>query len=65
MRIKRKFAICAAALAAIGLGPASVAHAQVCQHIGVWTRTEDGFKCAGYLFSGNCVWTDDCRKNVE
>jgi hypothetical protein len=66
MGFKRKIMICAAALASVGLGPGSTADAQVgCRHIGMWTRTVDGFVCAGDYYGGQCVWTDDCRKNVE
>lgn len=65
MKFKRKIMLCAVALAGIGLGPVSIAEAQVCRHIGVWTRTEDGYVCAGEYMAGNCVWTDDCRKSVE
>jgi hypothetical protein len=65
MRSNRKIMLYAVALAGIGLGPASTAEAQVCRHIGVWTRTDNGFVCAGEYLAGNCVWTDDCRKSVE
>jgi hypothetical protein len=65
MRFTRKHLFRAVALAAVGLGLTSAAEAQVCQHIGVWTRTDNGFVCAGERLSGNCVWTDDCRKSVE
>jgi hypothetical protein len=63
MRFKRTIMICAAAMA--GLSAVSTADAQRCQHIGRWTRTADGFVCSGYYTSGECLWYDDCRVNVD
>jgi hypothetical protein len=65
MRLNRKIMIRATALAAIGLGAVSTADAQVCRHIGRWTRTADGIRCLGDYVSGDCLWYDDCRKSVE
>lgn len=65
MGINRKIVIRAAALAGLGLGAVSAADAQVCQHIGRWTRTADGYVCSGHYATGDCVWTDDCRRNIE
>jgi hypothetical protein len=65
MGVSRKIRICAAALAGLGLGMASTADAQRCQHIGRWTRTADGFVCSGDYTSGECLWYDDCRVYAE
>lgn len=65
MRFTGKIMICVAALAGIGLAAASTAHAEVCKHIGMWTRTEDGYVCSGDYAVGQCVWYDDCRKYAE
>ena len=66
MRFDRKVILRVAALAGLGLGAAGVAHAQkVCRHIGNWTLVDGRYVCAGQYISGQCVWTDDCRVNVE
>lgn len=65
MRLNRKIMICVAALA--GLVTASAVHAQkkVCEHIGKWEVINGRIVCSGTYLSGDCVWTDDCRVNVE
>ncbi|HLM69752.1 MAG TPA: hypothetical protein VK358_19570 [Longimicrobium sp.] len=65
MRASRKIILGAATLVGIGLAAASTAEAQVCQHIGKWTRVGDGWVCSGDYTSGHCTWTDDCRVNAE
>lgn len=65
MRFNRKILSGVAALAGAGLVAVSTADAQKCQHIGQWSRTEDGYVCFGDYFSGHCVWYDDCRVYVE
>jgi len=58
--------MCIAMLAGVGLGTASTADAQkVCRHIGKWMLVESRYVCRGDHADGHCVWTDDCRMNVE
>jgi hypothetical protein len=66
MKLGRKITICVAALAGVGFGATRVANAQnVCRHIGQWTLIDGRYVCTGHYASGQCVWTDDCRVNVE
>lgn len=66
MRLNRKIMICAA-FVGTALGTASALHAQktVCEHIGKWQLVDGRMVCAGDYPSGQCVWTDDCRVNVD
>jgi hypothetical protein len=64
MGFRRKIRICAIALAGIGLGTASTAGAQRCQHIGMWSLVNGHYVCSGDT-SGQCLWYDDCRVNAD
>lgn len=65
MGFTRKVMIRAAALAGIGLATGSAVDAQVCQHLGRWTLVNGSYVCSGDYTSGQCVWSDDCRRNIE
>lgn len=65
MRFNRKVVACFVALAGIALAAASTAEAQLCQHIGNWSRIDGRWVCSGEYTSGLCVWYDDCRKSAE
>ena len=65
MGFRRKIMICVAAVAGTGLGAASTAEAQVCHHLGRWVLVNGSYVCSGDYTSGQCVWTDDCRRNIE
>ena len=65
MKFRRKIMLGIAALAGIAAGTGTAYAQRVCEHVGRWNLVNGHYVCSGDYLTGQCIWTDDCRVNVD